>query len=380
MWSLWKNEKFVCELFYKLGMDKTSIFITKARVIHGDKYDYSLVSYITNIINIKIICRKDNHGVFEQLPKKHLEGHGCLKCAGLYVPSTEEFIQQAILVHGDKYDYSLVLKYVNNRVKIKIICKKDDHDIFEQSPGKHLQGQGCNKCGIIISSMKLRKTTNKFIQDAIKIHGDKYDYTNVFYTNSSTKVTIVCSLHGPFSQSPPHHLKGQGCNKCLMCPSCMLWRTKGGLCVYCKPKNQNKLYFKTKEMKVVQYLRDNLPNENFIHNKSVGSTCTGGHLFPDILFECSCYNIIVEIDEFKHRGASYACDEQRMYDIIAKLGMPCIFIRYNPDHKDSNMEDLLEVINEYLLFQYDEEFIEENAIYEYGWNKYGFDCHYMFYY
>ena len=26
-------------------------------------------------------------------------------------------------------------------------------------------------------------------------------------------------------------------------------------------------------------------------------------------------------------GADYKCDEQRMYNIIAKLGLPCIFIR-----------------------------------------------------
>lgn len=35
--------------------------------------------------------------------------------------------------------------------------------------------------------------------------------------------------------------------------------------------------------------------------------------------------LIVEVDEHKHRGVDYKCDEQRMYDIIAKLGLPCIF-------------------------------------------------------
>ncbi len=36
-----------------------------------------------------------------------------------------------------------------------------------------------------------------------------------------------------------------------------------------------------------------------------------------------------------------------MYDIIAKLGQPCVFIRYNPDNKDSNVIALLEEINDF---------------------------------
>ena len=75
-------------------------------------------------------------------------------------------------------------------------------------------------------------------------------------------------------------------------------------------------------------MKENLPNNDFIHNESVGSDCTkydkqksNGHLYPDIRFDCGFYNLIVEVDENKHNGASYKCDEQRMYDIIAKLGV-----------------------------------------------------------
>lgn len=48
-----------------------------------------------------------------------------------------------------------------------------------------------------------------------------------------------------------------------------------------------------------------------MHNKSVGSECSGGHLFPDILFECNNYNVIVEVDEHEHNGVSYQCDEKK---------------------------------------------------------------------
>lgn len=169
----------------------------------------------------------------------------------------------------------------------------------------------------------------------------------------------------------PHKLRKtksiNNCRKCDYCPSCQLWLTNGYLCEYCKPKSHNKLYKKTKEMAVVKFLKDNLEYD-FIHNKSVSSDCTGTHLFPDILFDCDFYHLIVEIDEHKHRGSNYSCDEKRMYDIIAKLGTPCIFIRYNPDNKNSDENVLLDKINFYLN-------IEDIK----DWDNYGFKCEYLFY-
>jgi len=58
----------------------TKEFIQKAKEIHGDKYDYSLVDYKTNKDKVKIICKE--HGVFEQTPTTHIyKKSGCYKCA-----------------------------------------------------------------------------------------------------------------------------------------------------------------------------------------------------------------------------------------------------------------------------------------------------------
>lgn len=62
--------------------------------------------------------------------------------------------------------------------------------------------------------MAARKTTDDFIIDAKKVHGDKYDYSKVVYENSKTKVEIVCSKHGSFWQEPGSHLNGRGCTGC----------------------------------------------------------------------------------------------------------------------------------------------------------------------
>ena len=60
----------------------------------------------------------------------------------------------------------------------------------------------------------MKKTTEQFIEEARKIHGDKYDYSKVIYTGAMNKVCIICPVHGEFWQTPNKHLLGQGCVLC----------------------------------------------------------------------------------------------------------------------------------------------------------------------
>jgi hypothetical protein len=183
--------------------DKTTEFINKAKIVHGDKYDYSKVEYINSRTKITIICKV--HNEFEQKPSKHLFGQGCPICGGLYKRTNTDFINDAIKIHGDKYDYSKV-KYINSQEKVIIICK--NHGEFEQKPNSHLNGQGCGKCA------GRKRQNNDFINDAIKVHGDKYDYSKSIYTKAQEKVIIICKKHGEFEQRVCGHLIGHGCAKC----------------------------------------------------------------------------------------------------------------------------------------------------------------------
>lgn len=185
-------------------------FIEKARKVHGDKYDYSLVKYINSHNTVKIICKI--HGVFEQKPISHLNGHECIKCSlskrGLKIRlTTSEFIEKSKKIHGNKYDYSIT-EYVKQNIKVKIICKH--HGVFRQLPNGHLRGSGCMKC---YGNLKNQKET---IEDFKNYHGDRYDYSLVEYKNSNTKVNIICKEHGVFEQTPTAHKNGQGCPKCSL--------------------------------------------------------------------------------------------------------------------------------------------------------------------
>ena len=49
---------------------------------------------------------------------------------------------------------------------------------------------------------------------ANRVHDNKYNYDKSVYVNTSTKIEIVCPIHGSFWQTPQQHLKGNGCPKC----------------------------------------------------------------------------------------------------------------------------------------------------------------------
>lgn len=57
-------------------------------------------------------------------------------------------------------------------------------------------------------------TTLEFIERAIKVHGNKYDYSEVNYIIAQTKIKIICPEHGIFMQTPNSHLSNRGCSKC----------------------------------------------------------------------------------------------------------------------------------------------------------------------
>lgn len=195
----------------KLTLDE---WMAKANKIHNNEYDYSKVIYENARSKVKIICKK--HGEFEQIANNHLQGAKCPKCSmensiKLQAKTTEQFIEEAKLIHGEKYDYSLV-NYINNNKKVDIICKI--HGIFKQSPISHLSGSGCPLCAFNLKSDKHRLTKEKFLKMAKNAHGDEFDYSMVEYVNNSTNVKIICKIHGEFYQTPSNHLIGHGCPLC----------------------------------------------------------------------------------------------------------------------------------------------------------------------
>ena len=192
-------------------------FETKARKIHGDKYDYSKVNYIDYQHKVCIICPE--HGEFWQSPASHITYKcGCQKCANEQNGfnkriGLDRFIEQANKKHNYKYDYSK-FEYTTNATKSIIICP--EHGEFLQAPNPHLNGEGCPKCGIKNGHDKQKMPINEYIEKCKKIHNNFYDYSKITKKDyDNYKICIICPEHGEFYQNRKKHLFGcQGCPDC----------------------------------------------------------------------------------------------------------------------------------------------------------------------
>jgi hypothetical protein len=160
--KIFLSHKHGCNICHKTFTNPNSIrvsdlfsFIRKSKNIHGDKYDYSLVEYISSRENINIICLI--HGLFKQTPQSHSKGFGCKKCgaeikANKKRLTTTLFIDKANTIHRFKYDYSLV-NYIDNKKEVIIIC--NNHGPFNQIAAGHLNGNGCPKCAHSVSKPEI---------------------------------------------------------------------------------------------------------------------------------------------------------------------------------------------------------------------------------
>ena len=252
----------------------TATFVIRSISKFGNKFEYAKTNYTGKDINLIITCLE--HGDFTVLPRVHLASQqGCSKCTHALRASikSQQFIEQAVIIHGNKYDYSNV-NYVNpitdveihcpihgpfwqnlyshvkrmcncpkcaldgnklsqvdfiakskivhnykynyskvvydtNTSMVTIVCKK--HGDFIQRAASHLEGSGCKECFI----EEYKSTTDQFIKRAILIHGNKYDYSKVIYTRNKIPVEILCTTHGAFWQRPNNHLSRNGCRLCL---------------------------------------------------------------------------------------------------------------------------------------------------------------------
>lgn len=254
-------------------------FVSQAVEVHGDVYDYTDFVYINNKAKGIIHCRKCGRN-FEKSPVNHIfQRQGCPYCSPKRTKpyTTEEAIEKAKSVHGEKYDYSRFV-YVKDNVKSCIICPI--HGEFWQTPNKHIvmrqgcpkcasnaevsfevflerakakfgnsveydekdyhgynkpfmafchkhgwfeltpiahasQKYGCPKCAAVERGMNSRISFEEFVARAREKHGDKYTYDEKTYTLHTEKMRIICPTHGEFWQTPfKHAYNGEGCPIC----------------------------------------------------------------------------------------------------------------------------------------------------------------------
>lgn len=183
---------------------------------HEGKYLYRLQEYGGNASKVAITCQQ--HGEFFQIANDHIRGSGCPICARL---SSAEKAKSKWAAHleqiksiSPQYDYSR-FKDTFTKVTEKVVVICQHHGEFAISPNKLKKGQGCVECGTARATDARKVKLPEFLERAEALHGRTYDYSKVEYTDYVTPVTLVCSVHGDFQQTPLAHVQhGAGCRKC----------------------------------------------------------------------------------------------------------------------------------------------------------------------
>lgn len=136
---------------------------------------------------------------------------------------------------------------------------------------------------------------------------------------------LYCELH----QDKEKHvnLLEQKCQQCNL----LNILDENNLCLYCSPVKKSE--YLTKQRKVKDFL-DLSKYKIFSYDKKILGGC--GNERPDFIFECVGYFLILEVDEYQHSHYNADCEKVRMINISQSLGMPTIFIRYNPDKFQMN--------------------------------------------
>lgn len=201
----------------------TESFIKKAKSIHPE-YDYGKSVFKTTKDKVIVTCKE--HGDFQITPNHLFNGQGCPKCryiksANSNRRSLDDVIKLAREVHGDKYDYSKIMEYKNDRTKYPIVCP--EHGVFYMTMNNHIQAkQGCPICGKIKYHNSRVMPFEKYVKIANEIHNNKYQYVEGTYHGTNGNVTIICPKHGAFIQDASNHI-----HLVHECPKCAVLESKG---------------------------------------------------------------------------------------------------------------------------------------------------------
>lgn len=195
-------------------MDKTELFIEKARSKHGDTYNYSETSYTNKSTKVRIGCAQ--HGIFLQTPNNHLSGQGCPICAAgkraaasaSRAVGASEFIRRAREAHGDRYDYSHVA-YTGQMGVVVIVCP--EHGEFNQAPKVHTRGHGCPRCALATKTGVFKDTSK--VRARLEARYPSLRFSDFINNGRDTKITAVCSVHGEITK-PLVHWNVNGCPHC----------------------------------------------------------------------------------------------------------------------------------------------------------------------
>ena len=193
-----------------MGKVTTENFIEKIKRIHGNRFDYSKVKYVSFKTPVCLIDKDFGNLDLWVTPEALYKGSYVRHSMKTF----EEFVFVVESKYPGKYDYSLAKEVLEKEFKGNIIIKESrlEVPIINKETGNIFYK---SIYSLLKNNITEYMSFETFLKEAKEIYGDYYDFSQVEWKNKSTPITIICPEHGPFITTVVKFLdKKIGCPKC----------------------------------------------------------------------------------------------------------------------------------------------------------------------
>lgn len=213
--NLGKEEKIK---FPKVSRYTLPIFLERAAIVHGDRFNYSEVTEgcIAGARSDVIVTCNGCAYRFSTTIVNHINHQsGCSSCSGKLKWDLPRFLEAAQRVHNGKFYYGNVTSELlkNSKAHIPIQCRECSHSWLSTVNSHIIHKTGCANC-----AGQLKLTLETFLESARKVHKNKFDYSNVrpeHINGNKSYVPIRCSdCAYSWTVQINSHLNGTGCPSC----------------------------------------------------------------------------------------------------------------------------------------------------------------------
>ena len=192
------------------NQEKWNSYLKRLNHTHKGRLDFSKSSWTMGSLKIEYICII--HGGRSGFLHALLKGHGCNRCAG-HETNLEEIIARSREKFGNKFDFSESV-FRGTEIEMEIRCAT--HGIIKLTPENHFWlSKGCKLC----SKKADDYSPKNFLTKSKGMFGNRFDYTELGYIDSNTKVKIRCIKHDHIfiilPSKHPRNIPG-GCKFCVL--------------------------------------------------------------------------------------------------------------------------------------------------------------------
>lgn len=201
------------------------IFLERARLIHGDRYNYDKIKEI-NIRNkhseIVVICNICKYEWITTIEYHVIKKHNCPSCTNHVKWTYDRFMCKAREIHGNKFNYDKITTkdIVGNLSHVPVICNICD---YEWNPTIHNHINSCSDCPSCMGHAPW--TYDRLIKKSHEIHENRFDYSKIKpeHINSVYSVILIICTICDYEWEPTIHNHINGKSGCPSCSDLIPW-------------------------------------------------------------------------------------------------------------------------------------------------------------